>query len=186
MEMKTPRRRKRNNETTILLTSLSVLETRRESFSRHRSSLARPPNPSQTLAFDENPASVLKPHGSPPLPPRPPNSSMSPQSPENKYVTEECLQEWKGSSAGFKVADPVPMARFLYELCWAMKCRAALDSVVFVEEPQREDMGSILADIIAHMGQDVSFAPFPSCLLAFFQFLLVTFAAFVLLFAHDS
>ncbi|CAL9126100.1 unnamed protein product [Musa textilis] len=87
---------------------------------------------------------------------------MSPQLPENKYVTEECLQEWKGSNAGFKVADPVPMARFLYELCWVMvrgdlpfqKCRAALDSVVFVEEPQQEDMGSIWADIVAHMGQD--------------------------------
>lgn len=32
--------------------------------------------------------------------------------------------------------------------------------MVFVEEPQREDMGSILADIVAHMGQDVSFARF--------------------------
>ena len=38
------------------------------------------------------------------------------------------------------------------------KCRVALDSVVFVEEQQREDMATILADIIAHMGQDVSFS----------------------------
>ncbi|WOL00987.1 hypothetical protein Cni_G09700 [Canna indica] len=89
---------------------------------------------------------------------------MSLQSPDFKYVTEECLQEWKGSNASFKVADPVPMYRFLYELCWAVvrgdlpfqKFKAALDSVVFVEEQQREDMGSIVADIIAHMGQDLT------------------------------
>ncbi|KAG6512726.1 hypothetical protein ZIOFF_030855 [Zingiber officinale] len=81
---------------------------------------------------------------------------------ESKYVNEECLQEWKGSNAGFKVADPVPMGRFLYELCCAVvrgdlptpKCKAALDSVVFVEEQQLEDMSSVLADTIAHMGQD--------------------------------
>ncbi|XP_074582550.1 THO complex subunit 2 [Curcuma longa] len=83
---------------------------------------------------------------------------------ESKYVNEECLQEWKGSNAGFKVADPVPMGRFLYELCCAVvrgdlptpKCKAALDSVVFVEEQQLEDMSSVLADTIAHMGQDIT------------------------------
>jgi hypothetical protein len=36
------------------------------------------------------------------------------------------------------------------------KCRAALDSVVFVEEPWQEESGSVLADIVAHLGQDVS------------------------------
>ncbi|ONK75341.1 uncharacterized protein A4U43_C03F15830 [Asparagus officinalis] len=89
---------------------------------------------------------------------------MSLQTPEFKYITDECLREWKGSNAGFKLPDPVPMNRFLYELCWSMvrgdlpfqKCRAALDSVVFVEEESKEEMGSIFADIIAHMGQDLT------------------------------
>lgn len=36
------------------------------------------------------------------------------------------------------------------------KCRAALDSVVFVEEAWQEESGSVLADIVAHLGQDVS------------------------------
>lgn len=57
------------------------------------------------------------------------------------------------------------MARFLYELCWAIvrgelppqKSRVALESVVFVEEARREDeLGSVLADIIAHLGQDLT------------------------------
>uniref|UniRef100_A0A0E0JST0 THO complex subunit 2 n=1 Tax=Oryza punctata TaxID=4537 RepID=A0A0E0JST0_ORYPU len=94
---------------------------------------------------------------------------MSPplQAPDYKHVTEECLREWKGQSAAaaaFRVPDPVPMARFLYELCWAVvrgdlppqKCRVALDSVEFVEEAQRGEVGSVLADIIAHLGQDVT------------------------------
>ncbi|XP_020177140.1 THO complex subunit 2 isoform X1 [Aegilops tauschii subsp. strangulata] len=92
---------------------------------------------------------------------------MSPplQAPDYRYVTEECLREWKGqSAAAFRLPDPVPMARFLYELCWAMvrgdlppqKCRAALDSVVFVEEARQEESASVLADIIAHLGQDIT------------------------------
>ena len=37
------------------------------------------------------------------------------------------------------------------------KSRVALESVVFVEEARREEeLGSVLADIIAHLGQDVS------------------------------
>uniref|UniRef100_M8C3P4 THO complex subunit 2 n=1 Tax=Aegilops tauschii TaxID=37682 RepID=M8C3P4_AEGTA len=85
------------------------------------------------------------------------------QAPDYKYVTEECLREWKGqSAAAFRIPDPVPMPRFLYELCWATvlgdlsphKCRAALDSVVFAEEAWQEDSGSVLADIVAHLGQD--------------------------------
>ncbi|KAG8043213.1 hypothetical protein GUJ93_ZPchr0115g2739 [Zizania palustris] len=36
------------------------------------------------------------------------------------------------------------------------KCRVALDSVVFVEESRRGEVGSVLADIIAHLGQDVT------------------------------
>ncbi|XP_020095173.1 THO complex subunit 2-like isoform X1 [Ananas comosus] len=89
---------------------------------------------------------------------------MSLQSPEFKYITQECLREWKSSNPSFRLPDPVPMNRFLYELCWAMirgelpfpKCRAALDSVVFKEEQGREEMGSVLADIIAHLALDLT------------------------------
>nr|CAB3479237.1 unnamed protein product [Digitaria exilis] len=93
---------------------------------------------------------------------------MSPplQAPDYKHITEDCLREWKGQSAGaFRLPDPVPMARFLFELCWAIvlgdlppqKSRVALDSVVFVEEARREEeLGSVLADIIAHLGQDIT------------------------------
>ncbi|XP_072998778.1 THO complex subunit 2 [Typha latifolia] len=89
---------------------------------------------------------------------------MSLQSLEFKFVTEERLQEWKNSSPNIKLPDPVPMTRFLYELCWAtirgelpfQKFRAALDSVEFAEEHQRGDMSSVLADIVAHLGQDLT------------------------------
>ena len=53
--------------------------------------------------------------------PRPPAMSPPLQAPDYKYVTGECLREWKGqSAASFRLPDPVPRARFLYELCWAM------------------------------------------------------------------
>ncbi|GJM92078.1 hypothetical protein PR202_ga08506 [Eleusine coracana subsp. coracana] len=92
--------------------------------------------------------------------------SLPLQAPDYKHITEECLREWKAQSGGaVRIPDPVPMARFLYELCWAIvrgdlppqKSRVALESVVFAEEVQREEeLGSVLADIIAHLGQDVS------------------------------
>ncbi|KAG0493331.1 hypothetical protein HPP92_004325 [Vanilla planifolia] len=75
---------------------------------------------------------------------------------------EGCLQEWKASNTNFKLPEPVPVMRFLYELCWAMvrgdlpfqKCKLALDSANFVDG-KKEEMDSFLADVIAHMGQDV-------------------------------
>lgn len=90
---------------------------------------------------------------------------MSLQTPEFKYVTDECLKEWKGSNAAaFKLSDPVAMDRFLYELCWSIvrgdlpiqKCKLALDSVVFLDDERKEEMGSMFADVIAHMGQDLT------------------------------
>ncbi|KAJ3678301.1 hypothetical protein LUZ60_002104 [Juncus effusus] len=95
-------------------------------------------------------------------------SSMSvPLSPEFKYVTPECLKEWKTppGPSPYRVPDPVPVTRFLFELCWAMvkgelpfqKCKVALDSVSFVEkEIDKDEMGSILADIIAQFAQDLT------------------------------
>ncbi|XP_078167250.1 THO2 isoform X2 [Carex rostrata] len=87
-------------------------------------------------------------------------------SPDSKYVTEERLLEWKNPnpSGSYRVTDPVPMTRFLYELCWAMirgelpfqKCKTALDSVQFEEDPYGDEMGSILADIVAQFAQDLT------------------------------
>ncbi|MQL84843.1 hypothetical protein Taro_017354, partial [Colocasia esculenta] len=87
---------------------------------------------------------------------------MSVQSPESKFVIEEALREWKNSNSSFKLPEAVPRPRFLYELCWAMvrgdlpfqKCKAALDSATFASEHSDEEVASILADIVAHMGQD--------------------------------
>ncbi|KAG0493290.1 hypothetical protein HPP92_004284 [Vanilla planifolia] len=88
---------------------------------------------------------------------------MSLHFPEFKFVTEGCLQEWKASNSNFKLPEPVPVMRFLYELCWAMvrgdlpfqKCKLALDSANFVDG-KKEEMDSFLADVIAHMGQDLT------------------------------
>jgi len=53
--------------------------------------------------------------------------------------------DWVGSAA--QVRGDLP----------PQKSRVALESVVFVEEAHREEeLGSVLADIIAHLGQDVS------------------------------
>lgn len=41
---------------------------------------------------------------------------------ECKYVTEESLREWKNGNINFKVQNPVPVLRFLYELCWTVVC----------------------------------------------------------------
>lgn len=36
------------------------------------------------------------------------------------------------------------------------RCKLVLDSVEFLEKTSKEEVGSIFADIVAHMGQDVS------------------------------
>ncbi|KAJ4960752.1 hypothetical protein NE237_020662 [Protea cynaroides] len=87
---------------------------------------------------------------------------MSLPSIECKYLTEECLREWKSGNSNFKVQIPVPVARFIYELCWTMvrgelpfqKCKAALDSVEFADEISNEEMGSNFVDIVTQMAQD--------------------------------
>ncbi|KAG6738584.1 hypothetical protein POTOM_058204 [Populus tomentosa] len=58
------------------------------------------------------------------------------------YVTEEFLRELKGGNHSFRLPHPVPILRFLYELSWNLvrgelpfqKCKAALDSVEFVDK----------------------------------------------------
>ncbi|XP_031492162.1 THO complex subunit 2 isoform X2 [Nymphaea colorata] len=89
---------------------------------------------------------------------------MSSLSVECKFVTEDCIREWKVGSNGFRLAGPVPATRFIYELCWAMvrgdlpmqRCKPVLDSVEFLEKTSKEEVGSIFADIVAHMGQDLT------------------------------
>ncbi|XP_058182779.1 THO complex subunit 2 isoform X3 [Rhododendron vialii] len=83
---------------------------------------------------------------------------------ESVYVTEECIREWKNGNPSFKASKPVPLLRFLYELCWAMvrgelpfqKCKAALESVEFLDEGLDEDAGSCFADIVTQMAQDLT------------------------------
>ncbi|KDO60822.1 hypothetical protein CISIN_1g000195mg [Citrus sinensis] len=81
-----------------------------------------------------------------------------------KYITEECLREWKNGNPSFRVPDPVPMLRFLYELCSItvrgelpfQKCKAAVDSVEFVEKPSHRVVASTFADIVTQMAQDLT------------------------------
>ncbi|KAG9443939.1 hypothetical protein H6P81_015279 [Aristolochia fimbriata] len=83
---------------------------------------------------------------------------------ECKYITEECIREWKNPASNFKLADPLPASRFLYELCWIMvrgelpfqKCKPILDSVEFSDIHSQEEIASLLADIISLMGQDLT------------------------------
>ncbi|WJX54413.1 THO complex subunit 2 [Trifolium repens] len=80
------------------------------------------------------------------------------------YVTEDCVREWKTGNPSFKVSQPVPMLRFLYELSWTMvrgelpfpKCKVALDSVVFSDKASAEKVASNFADIVSQMAQDLT------------------------------
>ncbi|CAL1381313.1 unnamed protein product [Linum trigynum] len=80
------------------------------------------------------------------------------------YITEDHLREWKSGNTNYRVADPVPMLRFLYELSWTMvrgelpfqKCKLALDSVVFADSPSKGELSSTFADIITQMALDLT------------------------------
>ncbi|KAI3847949.1 hypothetical protein MKX03_017474 [Papaver bracteatum] len=83
---------------------------------------------------------------------------------ECKFITEECLREWKNGNTNFKLPNSVLMLRFLYELCWTMvcgdlpfqKCKVALDSVEFSDKTTNEEISSVFADIVTHMSQDLT------------------------------
>nr|KYP61495.1 THO complex subunit 2 [Cajanus cajan] len=78
------------------------------------------------------------------------------------YVTEDYVREWRSGNPALKVSEPVPMLRFLYELCWTMvrgelpfqKCKVALDSVIFSDKASTEKIASNFADIVTQMAQD--------------------------------
>ncbi|KAJ0095472.1 hypothetical protein Patl1_15609 [Pistacia atlantica] len=81
---------------------------------------------------------------------------------ECKYITEECIREWKNGNPTFRVTNSVPMLRFLHELCSTMvrgellfqKCKTVLDSVEFLDKPSEKEVASGFADIITQMAQD--------------------------------
>ncbi|KAM5566947.1 THO complex subunit 2 [Rosa sericea] len=83
---------------------------------------------------------------------------------ERSLIKEDHLREWKNGNPSFKLPEPVPMLRFLYELCSTMvrgelpfqKCRAALDSVEFSEKVSEQELASSLADIVTQMSQDLT------------------------------
>ncbi|KAL6001257.1 hypothetical protein ACLOJK_006989 [Asimina triloba] len=89
---------------------------------------------------------------------------MSVLSTEYKYLTEDCIREWKNPSSNFRLPNPVPTPRFLYELCACVvrgelppqKCKAIVESVEFSDKQSKEETASLFADIIAQMGLDVS------------------------------
>ncbi|XP_061946656.1 THO complex subunit 2-like isoform X6 [Populus nigra] len=80
------------------------------------------------------------------------------------HVTEEFLLELKSGNRSFRLPHPVPIHRFLYELSWTLvrgelpfqKCKAALDSVEFVDKMSAVGLGSNFADIITQMAQDLT------------------------------
>lgn len=39
------------------------------------------------------------------------------------HITDDLLREWKSGNPSFKAPNPVPMLRFLYELCWTLVCQ---------------------------------------------------------------
>ncbi|WCJ33658.1 THO complex subunit 2 [Euphorbia peplus] len=90
-------------------------------------------------------------------------NKMSLPSMECIYVTEEHLREWKTGNSSFRVPAPVPVLRFLYELCWTMvrgelpfqKCKLVLESVEFSDKVSAGELGSTFADIVTQMAQDL-------------------------------
>ncbi|CAM9002540.1 unnamed protein product [Rhodiola kirilowii] len=83
---------------------------------------------------------------------------------ERVYVTEEFVRELKNGNPNFKLPEPIPMLRFLYELCSSVvfgdmpvqKCKAALELVDFSDKALNEDLSSILADVVTQMAQDLT------------------------------
>lgn len=83
------------------------------------------------------------------------------------YITEEKIGEWRGVASHAKKMSPkVNPTRFAYELCWVMvrgdlpypKCRVALESADLLGSSSSllpEETASILADTVAHMGQEL-------------------------------
>ncbi|KAM0008061.1 putative THO complex subunit 2 protein [Helianthus debilis subsp. tardiflorus] len=83
---------------------------------------------------------------------------------ECKYVTDECIREWKNGSSTFKPPAPAPVLRYLYELCWNIvrgelpiqKCKSALELVEFSDRVSDDEVASNLADIVSQMAQDLT------------------------------
>ncbi|GAB2282383.1 THO complex subunit 2 [Dionaea muscipula] len=84
---------------------------------------------------------------------------------DRNYLTDDSLRELKNGNPNFKFPNnPVPMLRFLYELCWSMvhgelpiqKCKVALEAVEYLDDVPAEELGSNLADIVTQMALDMT------------------------------
>lgn len=89
---------------------------------------------------------------------------MSISSIECTYISDDFLHQLKNGDPNLKLANPVPVLRFLYELVWSMvhatlpfqKCKAALDAVEFSVAVSEEELGSYFADIVTQMALDLT------------------------------
>lgn len=80
------------------------------------------------------------------------------------YVTEDRAKEWKTTNTARKFKAVVPPARFVFELCQTLvlgelpltKCRVALDAANLAEPAVKDGTASLLADTIAHLGQELT------------------------------
>ncbi|XP_071702863.1 THO complex subunit 2 [Rutidosis leptorrhynchoides] len=83
---------------------------------------------------------------------------------ECKYITEDCIREWKNGSTTFKPPSPAPLIRYLYELCWNIvrgelpiqKFKLALELVEYSDKFSDEEVASNLSDIVSQMAQDLT------------------------------
>ncbi|CAI9096818.1 OLC1v1033039C1 [Oldenlandia corymbosa var. corymbosa] len=81
-----------------------------------------------------------------------------------EFFTEEAVKELKDGNPNFKFPTSAPLLRFLYELTWVMvrgelpfpKSKAALEAVEFKDCGLEEEVGSVFADIVTQMAQDLT------------------------------
>ncbi|XP_021843215.1 THO complex subunit 2 isoform X2 [Spinacia oleracea] len=80
------------------------------------------------------------------------------------YITDDFLHQLKIGDPNFKLPNPVPALRFLFELVSSMvhgalpfqKCKAALDAVRFSDVVTEEELGSYFADIVTQLALDLT------------------------------
>ncbi|KAJ9546923.1 LOW QUALITY PROTEIN: hypothetical protein OSB04_019466 [Centaurea solstitialis] len=68
---------------------------------------------------------------------------------ECKYVTEDCIREWKNGNTTFRPSSTPPRGELPIQ-----KCKSALELVEFSDKVSDEELSSNLADIVSQMAQD--------------------------------
>nr|XP_043608763.1 THO complex subunit 2 [Erigeron canadensis] len=79
---------------------------------------------------------------------------------ECRYITQECIREWKNGNNSFKPPSPPLLLRFQYELSWNIvkgelpinKCKSALELVDCSDN--NDEVASNFADIVSQMALD--------------------------------